>query len=85
MQFKALVWVDGRRLRFEPVLKQPRLRVILTGAEPVALGSVIRLDTGEPGLRVSAPLHVEWATEHLEAIVRHAADVWAEITHECEG
>lgn len=85
LQFIAAAWVDGRLLRFEPVLRQPRLRIILTGAEPETLGSVIRLDSAEPGLRVSAPLHVEWAREHHEAIVAHAVRVWGEITRECEG
>ncbi|MDN3240727.1 hypothetical protein [Glycomyces tritici] len=85
LQFIATAWVDGRLLRFEPVLKQPRLRVIITGPEPEPLGSVIRLDTTEAGLRVSAPLHVEWATDHHEPIIAHAQRVWATITHECNG
>jgi hypothetical protein len=80
----ASTWVDGRRLRFEPVLQQPRLRVILTGPTSEALGSVIGLDTSEPGIRVSAPLHVEWATAHREAIIGRAVLVWAAITGECE-
>ncbi|THV40873.1 hypothetical protein [Glycomyces buryatensis] len=48
--------------------------------EPVpgeALGSVIGLNTAEPGLRVSAPLHVEWATANLDAIVAQAVRIWA--------
>lgn len=85
LQFIATAWVDGRLLRFEPVLKQPRLRVIITGRTPEPLGSVIRLDSTEPGLRVSAPLHVEWAVEHCEVIVDRATRVWAEITRECDG
>ncbi|MEV3937433.1 hypothetical protein AB0K52_15825 [Glycomyces sp. NPDC049804] len=85
VQFRATAWVDGRLLRFEPVLKQPRLRVIISGAEPVTLGSVIELDTARPSLRVSAPLHVEWADEHHETIIDHAQRVRAEITRECDG
>ncbi|MFC3493017.1 hypothetical protein [Glycomyces rhizosphaerae] len=85
LQFIAAAWVDGRRLRFEPVLQQPRLRVIFTGSEPEALGSVIELDTTGPGLRVSAPLHVEWAVEHYEVIVDQAVWVWGEITGERDG
>lgn len=85
LQFIATAWVDGRLLRFEPVLRQPRLRVIITGTEPEALGSVIGLGTDDVGLRVSAPLHVEWAGEHCEAIVSRAQRVWAEITRECGG
>jgi hypothetical protein len=85
LQFIATAWVDGRLLRFEPVLQQPRLRVIITGAEPVALGSVIGLGTDHVGLRVSAPLHVEWAGDQHEAIVSHAQRIWTEITRECDG
>lgn len=85
LQFIATAWVDGRLLRFEPVLKQPRLRVIITGPEPEPLGSVIRLDTDQAGLRVSAPLHVEWANEHHEAIIASAHRIWADITRECDG
>ncbi|MFC3494526.1 hypothetical protein [Glycomyces rhizosphaerae] len=85
LQFMATAWVDGRLLRFEPVLKQPRLRVILTGTEPQTLGSVISLDTDQAGLRVSAPLHAEWANEQHEAIIAHARRIWAEITRECDG
>lgn len=85
LQFMATAWVDSRLLRFEPVLKQPRLRVILTGTEPESLGSIIGLDTDQAGLRVSAPLHVEWANEHHETIIAHARQVWAEITRECDG
>lgn len=85
VQFRATAWVDSRLLRFEPVLRQPRLRVIITGAEPETLGSVIRLDTARPGLRVSAPLQLEWADSHREAIIDHAQRTWAEITRECDG
>ena len=81
----ATAWVDGRLLLFEPVLKQPRLRVIITGAEPETLGSVIGLDTAQPSLRVSAPLQLEWADEHHEAIIAHAGRIRAEITRECDG
>jgi hypothetical protein len=41
---------------------------------------VIRLDTDEPGLRVCAPLEVEWAAANAEAIVAEAVRVWASIT-----
>jgi hypothetical protein len=50
-----------------------------------ALGSVIRLDTDEPGLRVCAPLEVEWAAANAEAIVAEAVRVWASITRTCDG
>ncbi|GAA2126971.1 hypothetical protein GALLR39Z86_09820 [Glycomyces algeriensis] len=33
---------------------------------------VRRLNTGKAGLRVSAPLSVEWDVDHHESIVRHA-------------
>lgn len=85
VQFMATAWVDGRLLRFEPVLKQPRLRVIITGSDPETLGSAVWLDTARPVLRISAPLQVEWADQHCEAIIDHAQRIWAEITRECDG
>ena len=80
--------IGGRRLHFEAYPAQARFRVTMAhvwAGKAEALGSVIRLDTDEPGLRVCAPLEVEWAAENAEAIVGEAVRVWASITRSCEG
>ncbi|THV41410.1 hypothetical protein [Glycomyces buryatensis] len=81
----ARSWIDGKLLRFDTIPFQARLRITLPGEDPEALGSVIRLDTDDPGLRVCAPLHVEWGREHCDAIVAEAVRVWATIVRECSG
>lgn len=80
--------IGGRRLYFEAFPSQSRFRVTLADAQAgksEALGSVIRLDTDEPGLRVCAPLEVEWAARNAEAIVAEAVEVWDSITRHCDG
>ncbi|MCC3763937.1 hypothetical protein K3N28_12765 [Glycomyces sp. TRM65418] len=84
----AVAVIGGRRLYFEAFPLQARFRVTMAYAwaeRTEALGSVIRLDTGEPGLRVCAPLEVEWAARHAEAIVSEAVRIWASITRDGEG
>jgi hypothetical protein len=81
--------VDDRRLRFDAVVYQARLRITLTGPgigqQGDTLGSVFALDTETPGLRVSAPLHLEWATNHCEEIVSEAVRIWAAVQRDCDG
>jgi hypothetical protein len=80
--------IDGRRLYFEAYPAQARFRVTMAhvwAGKAEALGSVIRLDTDKPGLRVCAPLEVEWAAENAEAIVAEAVRVWASVTRNCDG
>lgn len=85
--YTATVLVDGRRLHFEVIVPQARLRVTLAdpweGSE--VIGSVIHLDREEPGLRVAAPLQVEWATANEEVIVAEAVRVWEAVTLACNG
>lgn len=80
--------IGGRRLYFEAYLPQARFRIMMAyvwAGKAEALGSVIKLDTEEPGLRVCAPLEVEWAAKHADEIVAEAARVWDSITRYCEG
>ena len=80
--------IDGRRLYFEAFPPQARFRITTARAQtgkPEALGSVIRLDTDDPGLRVCAPLEVEWAARNAEEIVAEAVKVWDSIAGHCEG
>lgn len=86
-QYLATAWIDDHLLRFTAIPFQPRLRITFGGidTQPEALGSVIWLDTGSPGLRVSAPLHVEWATLHSEAIIEEATRIWTEVRRDCDG
>ncbi|THV41224.1 hypothetical protein [Glycomyces buryatensis] len=91
LRFLASACIEDRRLRFEPVPGQARLRIAIsgspieTGTEAEVLGSVTGLDTGTAKLTVSAPLHVEWATDNRDQILTEAVRVWAEITRECDG
>lgn len=97
----AMARIGGRRLRFDAIFCQNRLRItMLDGAEsseaeaeeeceagvvPEALGSVVYLDSDRPGLRISAPLHVEWAAQHCEAIIAEGVRIWGIVLRECDG
>jgi hypothetical protein len=85
--YTATAVVDGRRLHFEAMVLQARLRVTLADPweESDVLGSVIHLDTATPGLRVAAPLQLEWARTHSEVIVSEAVSVWKSVTRVCNG
>jgi hypothetical protein len=77
--------ISERHLFFEAIFCQHRLRVTFSNTEPAILGSVVYLDTAEPGLRVSEPLHVEWAVHNHEAIINEAKRIWAVAIRECDG
>jgi hypothetical protein len=80
--------IGNRRLYFEAIPAQCRFRVTMAhvwAGKAEALGSVIRLDTDEPGLRVCAPMEVEWATRYAEKVVAEAVMIWGSITRGCEG
>ncbi|WP_030144228.1 hypothetical protein [Glycomyces sp. NRRL B-16210] len=80
--------IGGRRLYFEALPAQARLRITMAhvwAGSVEALGSVIRLDTAHPSLRVCAPLEVEWAARHMDEIVAEAIEVWAALTRHCDG
>ena len=85
--YTATTLVGGRRLHFEAIVLQARLRVTLADPweESEVLGSVIHLNSPQPGLRVAAPLQVEWATSHSEVIVAEAVRVWTAVTRTCDG
>ena len=85
LHFAAVI--GGRRLYFAAFPSQARFRITMARAwesktEP--LGSVIRLDTDQPGLRVCAPMEVEWAEKHAEKIIAEAVSVWRSVTRDCE-
>ncbi|MEU6857724.1 hypothetical protein AB0B28_02420 [Glycomyces sp. NPDC046736] len=77
--------IGQRQLTFQAIFSQHRLRVVFTGMEPPVLGSVVYLDTDQPGLRISTPLHVEWAARHHEAIIEEAKRIWGVAIRECDG
>lgn len=85
LHFAAVI--GGRRLYYQAIPSQARFRITMARAweqRTEALGSVIWLGTGEPGLRVCAPREVEWATRHAEKIVAEAELIWASIARGCE-
>lgn len=77
--------IGDRHLVYEAIFCQLRLRVTFAGTEPEALGSVVYLDTESPGLRISTPLHVEWAALHHEAIINEAKQIWGTVLRERNG
>ncbi|MFC3493284.1 hypothetical protein [Glycomyces rhizosphaerae] len=80
--------IGGRRLYYEAFPSQARFRITMARAweqRTEALGSVIRLDTIAPGLRVCAPTEVEWANQHAEKIIAEAVSVWKFLSRGCEG
>jgi hypothetical protein len=80
--------IGGRRLYYEAFPSQARFRITMARAweqKIEALGSVIGLDTAAPGLRVCAPLELEWAAQNAEEIVTEAVKVWDSITRHREG
>ncbi|GAA2140048.1 hypothetical protein [Glycomyces algeriensis] len=86
LHFAAVI--GGRRLYFAAIPSQARFRITMARAweqRTGPLGSVIRLDTDSPGLRVCAPMEVEWADKHAERIVAEAVSVWRSIARGREG
>jgi hypothetical protein len=85
--YLATAWIGEHLLRFTAIPFQARVRITFsgTGTQPEALGSVIGLDTDAHGLRVSAPLYVEWATIHSGAIIAEAVRIWAKVRRDCDG
>ncbi|MDA1361704.1 hypothetical protein O1R50_18900 [Glycomyces luteolus] len=85
LHFAAVI--GGRRLYFQAFPAQARFRITMARAweqRTEALGSVIRLGTAKPCLRVCAPLEVEWAEKHAERIIAEAVSVWKSISRGCE-
>jgi hypothetical protein len=76
------VEISERRLRFSLIPVQARAR-ITCGEE--AIGSVIRLDTDQPALRVSAPLEADWAAIHCELLIAEAIRIWNASVKDCDG
>lgn len=70
--------IGERRLQLSAIPGRPRLRVTFVDAEPLVLGSVIGLDGDRPEIRVSTPLHMDWAASHSAAITSAAARVWSD-------
>ncbi|THV42415.1 hypothetical protein [Glycomyces buryatensis] len=95
LHLTGIACVDGRYLRYTSLPYQARLRITFCGnppwepeadtGQPGALGSVTGLDTDGPDLRISAPLHAEWANNNREAIVAEAARIWQRGTRFCDG
>ncbi|MFG3338229.1 hypothetical protein [Glycomyces sp. NPDC048151] len=88
MEFTGLIAhavIGDRHLNFDAVFSQHRLRVTFSGTEPTVLGSVVYLDSHEPGLRISEPLHVDWAVQRHEAIINEAKRIWSSAIRECDG
>lgn len=80
--------IGSRCLYFEAIPSQFRVRITMAqvgAGTSEALGSVIKFDTDEPGLRVCAPLEVEWAEVNAEEIVAEAVRTWESITRHCDG
>lgn len=76
--------IGERSARFSALPGQPRLRVTFADTEPAVLGSVIGLDGDRPELRVSAPIHMDWAATHTAAVLTAAARAWAAHRPRCD-
>ncbi|WP_035698188.1 hypothetical protein, partial [Glycomyces tenuis] len=69
---------------FSAPLGQPRLRVTFADTDPAVLGSVIGLDGDRPELRVSTPIHMDWAAANTAAVIAAATRAWAAHQRHCE-
>ncbi|THV33936.1 hypothetical protein [Glycomyces buryatensis] len=86
LHISGIAEIDGRFLRYQSLPHQDRLRITFCGNPPwqpqgeedntIALGSVTGLDTSAPTLRISAPLHAEWARAKREHITTEAVRIW---------
>lgn len=77
--------VADRVVRFSWVVGQPRLRLTLPHLEPETLGSIDGLDTRDPRLHLSEPIHAEWGSEHTEALLKAAQTAWETRQRQCSG
>jgi hypothetical protein len=74
--------ISDRSLRFSLIPNQGRARIT---CDEGAIGSVIRLDTDQPALCVSAPLEAEWAGLHCELLIAEATRIWNASIKDCSG
>lgn len=77
--------VDDRAVRFSQVTGQPRLRLTFPGVDPPLLGHVTGLDTFDPRLHLTEPLHVEWGLDHADELTKAADRIWVRSQTECDG
>lgn len=68
--------VDGKTVQFSWPIGQDRLRLVLCGAQPPVIGSVIGLDGPEPKLVASEPANAQWAATQAAPLVAAAAALW---------
>ncbi|HEX2144679.1 MAG TPA: hypothetical protein VHG10_09245 [Glycomyces sp.] len=76
--------VDERLVRFSLVIGQTRFRLTFKETQPELIGYVIALDSPNPRLVVSEPLHTEWALTNEPALTQHATRTWKEHTKTCD-
>jgi hypothetical protein len=76
--------IDDRAVRYSLVVGQTRFRLTFKEIRPDLIGHVIALDTPNPRLVVSEPLHAEWARTNEPALTQHAARAWHEHTRTCD-
>jgi hypothetical protein len=74
--------ISERSLCFSLIPIQARTRITCNDE---AIGSVIRLDTDQPALCVSAPLEAEWAGVHCELLIAEANRIWNASVKDCSG
>ncbi|HEX2143678.1 MAG TPA: hypothetical protein VHG10_04125 [Glycomyces sp.] len=79
----ATATVDDRAVRFSLVVGQTRFRLTFKEFRPELIGSVVALDSPNPRLVVSTPLHTEWALTNEPDLIDCAVRAWVENTRDC--
>ncbi|MDA1362810.1 hypothetical protein O1R50_24545 [Glycomyces luteolus] len=79
----ATAAIDGRAVRYSLVLGQNRFRLTFKEIHPALIGHIINLETPNPRLVISEPLHTEWALANEAAIIEHATRAWEDNTRNC--
>jgi hypothetical protein len=73
----ATATIDDRLVQYSLVLGQTRFRLTYKELHPNLIGHIINLETPNPRLVISQPLHTEWALTNEQALTATANQIWA--------
>jgi len=79
----ATTTIDHRLVHYSLVLGQTRFRLTYKELHPNLIGHIINLETPNPRLVISQPLHTEWALTNEQALTDHATRIWQTNTKSC--
>ncbi|HEY1093508.1 MAG TPA: hypothetical protein VGE61_02310 [Glycomyces sp.] len=80
----ATTTIDDRQVQYSLVIGQTRFRLTYKEIHPNLIGHIINLETTNPRLVISQPLHTEWALTNEQALTATANQIWTTNTRTCD-